>query len=74
MVYLPPGCAHGFLTLVDQTEMIYFASSPHSAAHERVIRWDDRKFAIGWPMKPKIISQKDRTAPDYSSATHSPGY
>jgi dTDP-4-dehydrorhamnose 3,5-epimerase len=74
MMYIPPGCAHGYLTLADDTEMLYLASVPYSAMHERALRWDDPKFAIRWPRQPVVMSEKDRTAPHYSLALHSPGY
>jgi dTDP-4-dehydrorhamnose 3,5-epimerase len=74
MIYVPAGCAHGYLTLGDQTEMLYLASTPHSATHERVVRWNDPKFGICWPLHPRAISEKDRTAPNYTPTSHASGY
>lgn len=73
MIYAPKGCAHGFLTLVDDTELIYFASAPYAGAAERVVRWNDPRFAIAWPRAPTVLSDKDRDAPDYADARHAPG-
>ena len=74
MLYAPKGCAHGFLTLEDDTEMLYTASSPYQGPAERVVRWNDPKFAIGWPRDPSVLSPKDQDAGDYDPALHRSGY
>ena len=74
MLYVPKGCAHGYLTLDDECELIYFASSPYSPAHERVIRWNDPAFGIEWPRIPVVLSDKDRNAPDFHAESHRSGY
>ncbi|QRM55219.1 dTDP-4-dehydrorhamnose 3,5-epimerase family protein [Sinorhizobium sp. BG8] len=66
LVYVPPGCAHGFMSLTDATEVIYTTSAGYSEQHERVVRWDDPFFAIGWPMAPTRVSQKDSSAADFA--------
>jgi len=66
MLYVPQGCAHGFLTLEDDTELLYFVSHAYDGAAERVVRWDDLAFNIAWPMQPVVLSAKDALAPDYS--------
>lgn len=65
MMYVPQGFAHGFLTLQDDTEALYLVSECYSPAHERGIRWDDPTFAVRWPMTPSVISDKDRSHPDF---------
>ncbi|MFW6323700.1 MAG: dTDP-4-dehydrorhamnose 3,5-epimerase [Desulfovibrionales bacterium] len=66
MLYIPEGCAHGYMTLLDDSEIFYPVSAPYSPAHERGVRWDDPKFAIDWPMsKGLVISQKDQSWPDF---------
>jgi dTDP-4-dehydrorhamnose 3,5-epimerase len=65
MLYVPEGCAHGFLTLTDDSETIYFSSQYHDAARERGVRWNDKATAIAWPIEPAVISDKDRAWPDY---------
>lgn len=70
MMYVPKGFAHGFITLTDKSEVIYFVSENYSKEHERGVRWDDPQFEIQWPMEPQVISEKDRMHPDFNSAHH----
>jgi dTDP-4-dehydrorhamnose 3,5-epimerase len=74
MMYAPKGCAHGFLTLEDGAEMLYTASTPYHGASERIVRWNDPRFAIAWPRSPAVLSEKDDAAGDYDPAWHDPGY
>jgi len=74
LMYAPKGCAHGFLTLVDDTELVYFASTPYAGPDERIIRWDDPRFGVHWPRAPAILSDKDRDARDYDPTLHASGY
>ena len=67
MLYVPEGFAHGYLTLSDNTEVLYQVSQFYSPDSERGIRWNDQTFAIGWPpVDHLIISEKDRQWPDWS--------
>lgn len=61
MLYVPKGCAHGFITLEDNTEIFYQVSEFYSPEAERGILWNDSLFGIEWPMKPVIISEKDKS-------------
>lgn len=70
MLFVPKGCAHGFLTLKPDTEVLYLASSPYAGAMERIVRWDDPKFAINWPIAPVVLSEKDANALDYDPDLH----
>ena len=63
MLYVPPGLAHGYLTLTDDAEMFYQASSPWAPKAEGGVRWNDPAFAIKWPFEPTVISEKDQTWP-----------
>jgi len=74
MLYVPKGCAHGFLTLKDETEMIYLSSATYSPSHERIVRWNDPLFSIQWPMAPAAISDKDKLAADYNTKSDFSGY
>lgn len=65
MVYIPEGCAHGFLTLEDASEIFYQMSEFHNAESSRGVRWDDPAFRIHWPGKAQVISERDRTYPDF---------
>lgn len=65
MVYLPEGCAHGFLTLENETEVFYQMSEFYQPSSARGVRWNDRAFGIDWPGEVKVISERDRTNPDF---------
>ena len=65
MVHVPQGCANSFMTLVDDTEAFYFCSEFYSPEHERGIRFNDPALGIKWPMEPTVISDKDRSHPDF---------
>jgi dTDP-4-dehydrorhamnose 3,5-epimerase len=65
MVYIPEGCAHGFLTLEDGSEVFYQMSQFYDAGSARGVRWDDPAFRIAWPQKVTVISERDRTYPDF---------
>jgi dTDP-4-dehydrorhamnose 3,5-epimerase len=66
MVYIPEGCAHGFLTLEDDCEVFYQMSQFYSAGAARGVRWDDPAFGIVWPAKPESLSDRDRNYPDFA--------
>lgn len=65
MAYVPENCAHGFLTLEDNTEVFYQMSEVYDAASARGVRWDDPAFRIAWPAEVEVISERDRTYPDF---------
>lgn len=65
MVYVPEGCAHGFLTLEDESEIFYQMSEVYHAGSSRGVRWDDPAFRIAWPEKVEMISERDRTYPNF---------
>ncbi len=60
-VYIPRDFAHGFITLVDHTEVCYQISEPYHPELARGARWDDPAFGIEWPKNPVKISDKDRS-------------
>ena len=64
-LYMPEGCAHGFLTLEDDTELFYQISEFYSAESTRGVRWNDPAFSITWPGEVTVISERDRTYPDF---------
>jgi len=72
-LFIPPGCAHGFITLSDDSEVLYMISTPHSAAHGRGVRWDDPAFGIEWPLQPGIIAARDAQYPLLDGAAGEPG-
>jgi dTDP-4-dehydrorhamnose 3,5-epimerase len=65
MLQLDEGFAHGFLTLADESEVVYQISSPYVPDAEGGIRWNDPGPAIEWPSAPVVISDRDRDYPDY---------
>jgi dTDP-4-dehydrorhamnose 3,5-epimerase len=67
MLYIPEGCAHGFLTLEDKTEVFYQMSEFYHPELARGFRWDDPAFQIKWPATVEVISERDRTYPDFES-------
>ena len=70
MMYIPKGFGHAFITLEDDTEIIYLATEFYSSENERIVRWDDSRFSISWPIEPKVMSDKDSTAPDFDAVYH----
>jgi dTDP-4-dehydrorhamnose 3,5-epimerase len=66
-VYVPEGCAHGFLTLEDDTDILYQMGRTFVDGHARGVRWNDPAFAIAWPAAPAVISPRDRQYPDYAN-------
>lgn len=64
-VYVPAGCAHGFLTLQDECEVAYQMSEFWNGDCARGVRWNDPTFQIQWPVKVEVISERDRTYPDF---------
>ena len=67
MLYIPEGIAHGFLTLSDDAEVLYQMSEYYSAEHARSVRWNDPTFGIQWPGEVLVISDRDRSYPDFSA-------
>jgi len=65
MVYVPKGCGHGLLTLEDQTEVHYQMSENYYPELSRGVRWNDPVFQIEWPDQPAIMSERDRSYPDF---------
>jgi dTDP-4-dehydrorhamnose 3,5-epimerase len=60
-LYVPEGFAHGFQTLVRDTEVLYLMSEFYHPDSARGIRWDDPKLAISWPLPDPIMSDRDRS-------------
>jgi dTDP-4-dehydrorhamnose 3,5-epimerase len=66
MLYIPAGIAHGFQTLADDTEVFYQMSVNYHPESARGVRWNDPLFAIEWPVRDLIISERDRSFPDHT--------
>lgn len=70
-LWVPPYCGHGYLTLTDDTEVLYQVSGPYAPEGERGQRYDDPAFGIDWPREVAVISEKDRTWPDWEGPAFS---
>ena len=67
MLYAPVGTAHGFITLVGASEVLYQMSYPYVPDAARGVRFDDPAFGIDWPLAPDVISERDRGYPDFEA-------
>jgi dTDP-4-dehydrorhamnose 3,5-epimerase len=65
-LYVPEGCAHGFLTLEDDSEVQYQISQAYVPGAGRGVRWNDPAFAIRWPDEPVVMNERDRSYPAFS--------
>jgi dTDP-4-dehydrorhamnose 3,5-epimerase len=65
-LYIAPGLAHGFQTLVDDTEVQYQMSQVYVPEAARGVRWDDPAFGIAWPDDERTISTRDASYADFS--------
>jgi dTDP-4-dehydrorhamnose 3,5-epimerase len=70
MMYVPRGFAHGFMTLQENTEVLYMVSAFYAPELERGIRYNDPGFNIQWPVNPVEISDKDKNWPNFDPAFH----
>jgi dTDP-4-dehydrorhamnose 3,5-epimerase len=66
MLYVPEGFAHGFQTLVDNTEVSYQISAAYQPEYARGVRWNDPAFGIAWPISHPILSARDRAFADHT--------
>jgi dTDP-4-dehydrorhamnose 3,5-epimerase len=66
-LYLPVGVAHGFITLTDETDLLYVMGEAYAGRGEGV-RWNDPAFAIAWPREPLVVSAQDAAYPDFQPA------
>lgn len=62
---VPKGCAHGFLTLEPDSEVLYLMGAPFVPDLAAGVRWNDPAFSIKWPSRPTIINDRDATYPDF---------
>ena len=65
---IPKGCAHGFLTLVDDSDILYYMGDAFVAGAGQGVRWNDPAFEIPWPAAPRLISERDAAYPDFDIA------
>lgn len=67
MLYVPEGFAHGYQTLLDDTEMYYTTTALYAPTAARGVRFDDPAFGITWPLPVSMISTADRDWPAFQS-------
>jgi dTDP-4-dehydrorhamnose 3,5-epimerase len=65
LLYIPGGLAHGYETLTENCRVQYMVGEFYSPEQEKGIRWDDPFFKIKWPLKPAIMSDKDKSFADF---------
>jgi dTDP-4-dehydrorhamnose 3,5-epimerase len=65
MLYVPEGVAHGFLTLLDNTEVFYQMSEFYHPENQTGVRWNDPAFSIHWVDEVRVISPRDEHYPDF---------
>lgn len=63
MMWIPPGFAHGYLTMSGVSDVLYKVTCEYSPAHDRSVRWNDPTIGIKWPITNPILSKKDAEAP-----------
>ena len=68
-LFIPEGFAHGFLTLVDATDVFYHMGDFFRADGARGARWNDPRFGIEWPAPARVIAERDATYPDFDPAS-----
>ena len=69
-LYVPEGFAHGFITLKDDAEALYQMSEFFHSECSAGVRWDDPVFSIRWPIDVKVISERDRSYPNFAASFH----
>ena len=67
MLYAPEGTAHGYMTLSDDTELVYMTNKPYAPGAARGVHYADPTFSIEWPGKIRVISQADKSWPSFSA-------
>jgi dTDP-4-dehydrorhamnose 3,5-epimerase len=65
LLYVPEGCAQGYITLRDSAEIYYDTSAAYAGHAAFGVRYDDPQFGIVWPIPPEVISEQDRNWPEY---------
>lgn len=74
MLWIPPGIAHGFLTLEDGTDFLYKCTAPYRPDYEQTLQWDDPTVAIAWPLEgiEPLLSAKDQVGCAFADAVTFP--
>jgi dTDP-4-dehydrorhamnose 3,5-epimerase len=73
MLWVPPGFAHGFLTLTETVDFLYKCTDFYAPQHERVVHWNDSALGIDWPLPPGVtpqLSARDAQGGDFRHAEY----
>ena len=62
-LFVPPGCAHGYQTLEENSTLVYFMDREHSPENSHGINWNDPTLSINWPQSPSLVSERDSKWP-----------
>ncbi|HRO64361.1 dTDP-4-dehydrorhamnose 3,5-epimerase [Thermomonas sp.] len=62
-LWIPEGCAHGFLVLSESALVSYLCTAPYTPASDCGLRWDDPQLGIDWPLRAVVLSDRDAAAP-----------
>ncbi len=73
-LYIPPGVAHGFQTLVEDCTILYMMTDSYRPELADGVRFDDPAFGIEWPLPVSCIIERDRGYADFDPATHAERY
>ena len=68
MFWIPPGFAHGFVTLSESVHLLYKCTTEYDKASERGIRWDDPDIGVEWPTREVLVSARDAALPAFKDA------
>ena len=68
MLWVPPGCAHGFVVTSKSAVFLYKTTDYYAPAHERTIAWNDPSLAINWPVADPLVNAKDAAGMSFNQA------
>ena len=68
MLWVPPGCAHGFVVTSENAVFLYKTTDYYAPAHERTIAWNDPSLAINWPVADPLVNAKDAAGMSFKQA------
>ncbi|MGA8807971.1 MAG: dTDP-4-dehydrorhamnose 3,5-epimerase [Thermoanaerobaculia bacterium] len=74
MLWIPPGFAHGFCALEDDSDLVYKCTKLYDKASDQSILWNDPEIGIEWPIAKPVLSDKDSNAPRLNEAAALPAY
>lgn len=66
-IYVPKGFAHGYLSLSEQSQVLYKVDAPYAPKSERGLRYDDKTVGIKWPAEAAMVSERDMALPGFDA-------